>query len=117
MGTLTTSRLSIIIDDYFMKTVQPSHPGRILMEEFIEALGLTRYRVAKDTGIPHATMTQIVHGRRPVSPENALRLGLYFGTGPEFWVNLQADYDLRQARKAKLKSIQRQVKPLPKAAA
>jgi len=61
-------------------------------------------------------MTQIVHGRRPVSPENALRLGLYFGTGPEFWMNLQADHDLRQARNEKLKTIQKQIKPFKSAA-
>jgi len=100
-----------------MKALTPSHPGQILLEEFIEPLGLTRYRVAKDAGIAHPTMTQIVKGRRPISPENALRLGLYFGTGPEFWVNLQADYDLRIARRQKLRTIQKQVKVLHRTAA
>jgi addiction module HigA family antidote len=100
-----------------MKSLTPSHPGKILLEEFIEPLGLTRYRVAKDAGIPHPTMTQIVKGRRPISSENALRLGLYFGTGPEFWVNLQADYDLRTVRRKKLKHITKQVKVLQRVAA
>ena len=93
-----------------MKRLTPSHPGKILLEEFIEPLGLTRYRVGLDAGIPHPTLTQIVKGRRPISPENALRLGLYFGTGAEFWVNLQADYELRKARRSKLAVIQKQVK-------
>jgi addiction module HigA family antidote len=86
------------------------------LEEFIEPLGLTRYRVALDAGIPHPTLTQIVMGRRPISPENALRLGLYFGTGAEFWVNLQSDYELRKARRSKLAAIQKQVKVFRRAA-
>ncbi len=99
-----------------MKKLTPAHPGRILLEEFIRPLGLTQYRVAKDAGIPQPTMTQIVKGRRAVSVENALRLGLYFGTTPEFWLNLQTDYDLRLVRRSKLKAITKQVKPLPRAA-
>ncbi len=99
-----------------MKKLTPAHPGQILLEEFIRPLGLTQYRVAKDAGIPQPSMTQIVKGRRAVSVENALRLGLYFGTTPEFWLNLQTDYDLRILRKGKLKAIEKQVKPLPRAA-
>ena len=99
-----------------MKKLTPAHPGQILLEEFIQPLGLTQYRVAKDAGIPQPTMTQLVKGRRAVSVENALRLGLYFGTTPEFWLNLQTDYDLRLVRRAKLKAITKQVKPLPRAA-
>ncbi|HEY2952477.1 MAG TPA: HigA family addiction module antitoxin [Verrucomicrobiae bacterium] len=99
-----------------MKKLTPAHPGQILLQEFIQPLGLTQYRVAMDAGIPHPTMTQIVHGRRAISVENALRLGLYLGTTAEFWLNLQTDYDLRLARRGKLKAIAKQVKPLPRAA-
>ena len=99
-----------------IKKLTPAHPGQILLEEFIQPLGITQYRVAKDAGIPQPTMTQLVKGRRAVSVENALRLGLYFGTTPEFWLNLQTDYDLRLVRRGKLKAITKQVKPLPRAA-
>ena len=99
-----------------MKKLAAAHPGQILLEEFIRPLGLTQYRVAKDAAIPQPTMTQIVKGRRAISVENALRLGLYFGTTPEFWLNLQTDYDLRLIRRGKLKAIEKQVKPLPRAA-
>ena len=99
-----------------MKKLTAAHPGQILLEEFIQPLGITQYRVAKDAGIPQPTMTQLVKGRRAVSVENAVRLGLYFGTTPEFWLNLQTDYDLRLVRRGKLKAITKQVKPLPRAA-
>ena len=109
----TTLKLSIIIS---MKKLVYPHPGKLLLTEFIQPLGLTQYRVAKDCGISHPTMTQVVKGRRPISIENALRLGRYFGTSAEFWLNLQREYDLRLARRAKLKEIEAQVKPLPRAA-
>jgi len=99
-----------------MKRLKPAHPGTILLEEFIVPLGLTQYRVAKESGISHSTMTQIINGRRPISVENAIRLGLYFGTIAEFWMNLQMDYDLRLARRMKLKALEREVKPLDRAA-
>ena len=95
-----------------MRKLTPAHPGKILLEEFVRPLNLTQYRVAKDCGIPHPTMTQIVHGRRSISPENALRLGRYFGTSAEFWTNLQANYDLRLARREMLKEIEAKVAPL-----
>lgn len=108
--------MSITIKLHAMKKLTPAHPGKILLEEFIRPLRLTQYRVAKEAGIPHPTMTQIVKGRRAVSVENALRLGLLFGTTAEFWLNLQTDYDLRKFRRGKLKAIEKQVKPLPRAA-
>jgi addiction module HigA family antidote len=99
-----------------MKKLAYPHPGQLLLTEFIQPLGLTQYRVAKDCGIAHPTMTQIIKGRRPISIENALRLARYFGTSAEFWLNLQREYDLRLARRAKLKEIEAQVKPLARAA-
>ena len=99
-----------------MKRLTPAHPGAILLQEFIEPLGLSQYRVAREAGIPQPTLTQVVKGRRSLSVENALRLSRYFGTTAEFWLNLQTDYELRLARRAKLKLIEKQVRPLKRAA-
>ncbi len=69
-------------------------PGEILAEEFLVPLGISEYRLAKDTGIPASRINEIVHGRRAITADTAVRLGLYFGMEPEFWMNLQAQYDL-----------------------
>ena len=95
----------------------PSHPGKILLAEFIEPLGLTQYRVAKEAGISHPTMTAIINGTRPISVENAIRLGLYFGIDAEFWINLQSHYELRLARRKLVSRLQREVKPCERVAA
>ena len=99
-----------------MKPLRVTHPGKILLEEFIRPLGLSVNRTAKATGIPQPTLAQIVHGRRPISVEHALRLGLYFSIDAEFWVNLQAHYDLREARRARAAALVRVVHPLARAA-
>ena|ERR1043166_37003 len=99
-----------------MKTIPVEPPGVILEEEFILPLGLTAYRVAKDCGLSQAAISEILRGKRGITAETALRLGLYFRIEPEFWVRLQADYDLRKARREKLRSLKAQVKPLAKAA-
>ena len=98
-----------------VKRIKVEPVGTILLEEFIKPLGLTQYRVAKDCGIPHPTMTQIIKGRRSLSVNNALRLARYFGTTAQFWINLQTDYDLRMAR-SEVEKIERQVQPLKRAA-
>ena len=69
-------------------------PGEILAEEFLNPLGLSGYRLSKDTGIPASRITEIVHGRRAITADTAVRLGVYFGLEPEFWLNLQVRYDL-----------------------
>jgi addiction module HigA family antidote len=97
------------------KRIKVEPVGTILLEEFIKPLGLTQYRVAKDCGIPHPTMTQIIKGRRSLSVINALRLARYFGTTAQFWINLQTDYDLRMAR-SEVEKIEREVQPLKRAA-
>jgi len=99
-----------------MKALRLTHPGRILQTEFIAANGLSVYCVAKETGIPQPSLASIVAGRRSISPENALRLGHYFGIDAEFWANLQAHYDLRQARRVRAASIARTVRPFAHAA-
>ncbi len=80
------------------KRLAPVHPGEILQEEFLEALEVTQYRVAKATGVPPRRINEIVHGKRAVTADTALRLARFFGTTPEFWLNLQARFDLEKAR-------------------
>lgn len=93
------------------------HPGLLLRSEFMEALDLTPYRVAKECGIAHSAMSQILSGKRAITVETALRLGRYFGTSAQFWMNLQTQYDMRQASRALSSRIEREVKPLKLAVA
>ncbi len=72
----------------------PIHPGEILLEEFLEPMGISQYRIAKDIGVPPRRINEIVHGKRGVSPDTALRLSRYFGMSERFWMNLQSRYDL-----------------------
>ena len=73
------------------------HPGEILLTEFMEPLGLTAYRLAKDIHVPAPRVGDIVRGKRAISADTALRLGIYFGLPAQFWLNLQNEYDLRRA--------------------
>ncbi|HTD56629.1 MAG TPA: HigA family addiction module antitoxin [Silvibacterium sp.] len=73
------------------------HPGEILSEEFMKPLKLTVYRLAKDIDVPVPRVNDIVRGKRSISADTAVRLGAYFGLPAQFWMNLQADYDLRLA--------------------
>ena len=74
--------------------LDPIHPGEILLEEFMGPLGLSQYRVAKDIGVHPRRINEIVHGKRSMTADTALRLSRYFGTSERFWLNLQARYDL-----------------------
>jgi antitoxin HigA-1 len=73
------------------------HPGEILNEEFMKPLGITAYRLAKDIDVPVPRINDIVRSKRSISADTAVRLGAYFGLPAQFWMNLQADYDLRLA--------------------
>jgi len=77
-----------------MTTITPIHPGEILMEEFLEPLEVSQNRLAVAIGVPPRRINEIVHGKRRISADTALRLGRYFATDPQFWINLQARYDL-----------------------
>lgn len=77
-----------------MAHLDPVHPGEILAEEFLVPLGLTQYRLAKDTSVPARRINEIVKGERSISADTALRFAKYFGTSELFWPNLQARYDL-----------------------
>ncbi|HEX5715363.1 MAG TPA: HigA family addiction module antitoxin [Thermoanaerobaculia bacterium] len=72
----------------------PIHPGEILLEEFLNPLGISQYRLARDVSVPPRRINEIVQGKRSISADTALRLARYFGTSERFWLNLQAHYDL-----------------------
>ena len=72
----------------------PIHPGEILLAEFLEPLALSQYRLAHDLSVPPRRINEIVHGKRGITADTALRLGRYFGTSAQFWLNLQTRYDL-----------------------
>ncbi len=89
-------RLLIIIRRFIMKKkkLPPIHPGEILMEEFLKPMGISQYRLAKDISVPPRRINEIVHEKRGVSADTALRLGRFFGMSPQFWLNLQSRYNL-----------------------
>jgi addiction module HigA family antidote len=80
------------------RKMAPVHPGEILMEEFLEPMGISQYRLSKDIGVPPRRINEIVHGKRAISPDTALRLARFFGMTETFWSNLQAHYDLEVQR-------------------
>lgn len=84
-----------------MKTelLEPIHPGEILLEDFMKPLEISINKLAREIGVPPNRISGIVNGRRAITADTALRLGLYFGVVPEIWLNLQSDYDLRVARR------------------
>ena len=77
-----------------VKKLPPVHPGEVLLEEFLEPLEISQYRLAKDISVPPRRINVIVHGMRAVTADTALRLARYFGTSDRFWLNLQTSYDL-----------------------
>ncbi len=91
-----------------MKKMSNIHPGEILLEEFLKPMGLTAYRLSKETGIPQTRIGEIIRGRRSISVATALRFARFFGNSPEFWINLQNHFDIEEERKLmdkELKSI------------
>ncbi|MCC6604119.1 MAG: HigA family addiction module antidote protein [Anaerolineae bacterium] len=90
----------------------PIHPGEILLEEFLEPMNITQYRLAKDIGVPPRRINEIVQGKRAVSVDTALRLSRYFGLSERFWLNLQTRYDV-EVEKDKLNGrLEQEVKVL-----
>ena len=76
------------------KKLSPIHPGEILEEEFLKPMGVSQYRLAKDISVPPRRINEIVHGKRSITADTALRLGKFFGISAQFWLNLQTRYDL-----------------------
>ena len=95
-----------------MDRLPPVHPGEVLLEDFMKPLGLSQYRVAKDIGVAPIRINQIVHGKRGITADTAMRLGRYFGTSAEVWVRLQARYDLEVAREELGGRIEQEVRVL-----
>ena len=75
----------------------PIHPGKILLEEFLKPMGISQYRIAKDTSVPPRRINEIVHQKRAITADTALRLGVFFNMSPHFWMNLQSRYELEKA--------------------
>ena len=93
------------------KKVPPTHPGEILREDFLGPLGISVYALAKAIRVPRSRINDIVRGRRTITADTALRLARYFGTTPEFWVNLQAGYDLEIAKETVRDRVEAEVSP------
>ncbi len=90
----------------------PIHPGEILREDFMKPLRLSMNRLALDLHVPVTRIAEIVHERRGITPDTALRLGRYFNTSARFWLNAQSSYDLEVAQDALQSAIERDVRPL-----
>ncbi len=82
-----------------MEKLANIHPGEILMEEFLKPLGISAYRLSKDTEIPQTRVSQIIKGNRRITADTALRLSSYFGNSPKFWLGLQDDFDIEEEKK------------------
>lgn len=94
-----------------MPDFAPTHPGDVLRADFLEPLGLSQYALAKAIGVPQMRISEIVNGKRAVTPDTALRFARYFGTSAEFWLGMQATHDLEMARDRSGAAIEAQVQP------
>lgn len=92
--------------------LQPIHPGEILLDEFLEPLGISQYRLAKDIGVSARRINEIVHGKRAITADTALRLSRYFGLSERFWLNLQTRYDLEIEKDRLGSRLEQEVKVL-----
>ncbi len=94
------------------KKLTPIHPGEILQADFLEAFGLSQYRLAQDISVPARRINEIVLGKRGITADTALRLARYFGTSDRFWLNLQARFDLETQRDLLGARLEEEVQPL-----
>ncbi len=97
------------------KKFPPIHPGEILLEEFLKPLSISQYRIAKDIGVSPRRINEIVHGKRGITADTALRLALFFGTSERFWMNLQSAYDLESEKDRLGSRLEAEVQPMEKA--
>jgi len=105
--------LLIITKLPLMKKLKNVHPGEVIREEFMEPMGLTAYRVAKDLHVSQTRLGEVLNGKRSVTPEMALRLATWSGATPQFWLNLQKAFDLEEALRSPVaKKIALEVNPL-----
>lgn len=94
-----------------MRKIGNIHPGEILLEEFLKPMGITAYRLSKETKIDQTRISEIIRRKRSISVDTALRFAKFFGNSPEFWVNLQNHYDILE-KKQKMQSELKRIKPL-----
>ena len=87
------------------KKLRNIHPGEVLVEEFLEPMDISRYRLAKNLGVPATRIAEICSGRRAITADTALRLAKYFGTSAKFWLGLQEDYDIEETTACKAKAL------------
>ena len=99
------------------KKLSPIHPGEILEEEFLKPMGISQYRLAKDISVPPRRINEIVHRKRSITADTALRLGRFFGVPPQFWLNLQSRYDLEVTEDLLADRLEKEVQVLKSNAA
>lgn len=104
-------RRRIDFSDVASGRLAPVHPGEVLRDEFLTPMALSVYRLARELKVSRPRLNDIVLGRRSVTVDTALRLGRYFGTTPEFWINLQTRYDLDVAERTVRRDIEREIEP------
>ncbi len=92
------------------KKLEPITPGEILLEEFMKPMGITQAKLARDINVPPNRISQIIHGKREITADTALRLGKYFGIEPEFWLNLQMRYNIKMAKRMVGQKIEKEVR-------
>jgi addiction module HigA family antidote len=99
------------------KLLDEIHPGEILLEDFMKPLGVTARKLAADIDVPPSRISELVNGKRPITADTALRLGLFFKMEPRFWLNLQSEYDMRMTTREHLSEIERRIRVLETAPA
>lgn len=111
-GGIPVTEYSVTMDSEQTNTSAPRHPGRILLSDAMEPLGISRNQLARDLDVPVGRISDITNAKRGITADTALRLGRYFGTGPELWMRLQAEFDLHVARVASGAEIAERVRTL-----
>jgi addiction module HigA family antidote len=91
---LATWKLWTITKEKTMTSIKWPHPGKVLLEDFLKPMAISQYRLAQEIGVPPRRINEIVKGQRAITADTALRLGAYFGTDAESWINLQSDYEV-----------------------
>src|SRR4051794_3720654 len=113
---MTPSVIFLSGGELMSETLPNVHPGEVLLEEFLKPLGISQNKLARETKVPPRRVNEIVLGKRSITPDTALRLARYFGTSEKFWLGLQMDFDLEEARNRLAAVIDREVLPMARAA-
>ena len=95
-----------------MKKLHPVHPGEILFEDFLKPMGISQNQIGRDLGVSPRRINEIIHGKRSITADTALRLSIYFGNSASFWLGLQMDYDLETTADSLLPKISKEVKQM-----